>query len=287
MFEDFLEKTNSKNCGQDPKDVFTFFKKTDIWPDRVYFTDIDNFLKNTLTWLEFENLRIYDVSPKYFSFKSVCTETNFLDAINKILELQMSLELARKVYEYCQDQNAWPHFMEFSKTSVSIPSSQGSSLPSLCSLFDPPITSTQDKPKNQINEAEKEVSQQSVKTTSTSTENDIKSASSQEKSHVIVLSSQDSEISSEQNGSVSENDPLNIPLTGNIEKTYEAPITKVQSFVTNRKKTSTHKRLRDLNVGSNVDELIPVKKRKIKKKKENMPMPIKIEKDENLEKVSF
>lgn len=139
-FDDFLAETNAKNAGEDPKALFRFLKTSEIWPERVYFNVVDNFLRKSLTMEEYESLLIIDVSPKYFSFQSICSDTNFLEAISKFLEPQVSLGLAKKVYEYCQAQNAWPAFLDYNKNSNR---SNASSVPSLCSTFDPLITSTQ------------------------------------------------------------------------------------------------------------------------------------------------
>lgn len=272
-FEDFITSTNAKSCGQDPQDIFDFFKRTELWPERVYFNDLDNFLKNTLTWGEYEQLRIQDVSPKYFSFESVCSETNFLDVIKTILGLELSTTLAKVFFEYCQDQNAWPVLLNFSKHSISIDSSKGSSIPSLISPFEPPITSTQDEVQNGKNEADptNQTSEESSQGSKSGSEN------SQEKSDDNIISIQDSEISSGKDTKESKTISRKRPLT---ERNGGNDGPKIQRMGANDLKP-IHKRLNDVDIKEEV--ITPLKKTKRKKAKENMPKPliaIKIEMDD-------
>ncbi|KAL5285352.1 hypothetical protein ACFFRR_007212, partial [Megaselia abdita] len=151
-FEDFIAETNIKNSGIDPKYAYSFFQSTEIWPEKITFIDLVFFLKKSLTWLEFENLRIMDISPKYFSFKLVHLKTNFIDVVSNLLEFEISNDLALKVFELCQDQDTWPINVELNQNWISNKCSNESSLDN---IFDPTITSTQyQKGKSQETESQ-------------------------------------------------------------------------------------------------------------------------------------
>lgn len=250
--EDFLEKTNlkihAKESEKNHNEFFEFFKTSDIWPEKVYFNDLDRFLKCNLTWVEFEQLRIFDVSPKYFSFESVCCESNFLEAITTILELEVSLALAKKIYEYCQNQNAWPKQLYFNKPSVTIESSKTSSYSSMPSLnispFDPPITSTQDQQKNK-NVVSKSGSSQS-------------NSSQSQDSIPTTISSGDSQRD------------IFEPVVGHEER---RPLTE-----NNGKQTSIKRRI-ELLVDVKEEPFTPKDKKRKRKKTMPKPIEIKIEED--------
>lgn len=130
-FEAFLTETNVNNLVEDPENLFKFFKETKIWFPRLCFNNIDSFLEKALPQ-EKPRLELQDVSPQYFSFESVCSgQTNFIQKLNEFLKVEVSIKIAKKVFEYCQDQNAWPEFVCFTNFQLS------------SSPFEPTVTSTQ------------------------------------------------------------------------------------------------------------------------------------------------